>query len=141
MNANTFTVSQLANMTEVTPDAIRHYTRIGLLQPGRNQGNGYKEFTPEDVQRVRFIRKARDLGYTLSDIGLILDDSNKGQSPCPRVRQIIEQRIKENKQRLLELQSLQTRMENALKKWHNMPDGIPDGDCICHLIETVNNEL
>jgi DNA-binding transcriptional MerR regulator len=66
-----------------------------------------------DVQRVCFIRKARNLGYTLSDIGLILNDFNKGQSPCPPVRKIIEQRINENKQRLQELQSLQTRMEAA----------------------------
>jgi DNA-binding transcriptional MerR regulator len=141
MNTDTFTVSQLAKTAKVTPDAIRHYVRIGLLQPGRNEGNGYKLFTPEDLQRVRFIRKARNLGYTLSDIQSILDDSNKGQSPCPKVRQIIEQRIEENKRRIQELQSLQTRMENALKKWRNLPDGIPDGDCICHLIEAINGEV
>jgi DNA-binding transcriptional MerR regulator len=81
------------------------------------------------------------LGYTLSDIQSILDDSNKGQSPCPKVRQIIEQHIEENKRRIQELQSLQTRMENALKKWRNLPDGIPDGDCICHLIEAINGEV
>lgn len=135
------TVSQLAKKSSVTSDAIRHYVRIGLLNPIRNEANGYKVFSPQDIAKVQFIRKARNLGYTLSEIGQILDDSSKGQSPCPMVRRIIEQRIEENRRRLLELQELQQHMEDAVKKWENMPDGVPDGKCICHLIESINNGI
>ena len=46
-------------------------------------------------------------------------------------------RIDENRQRLDELLALQVRMEQALKKWGDMPDGVPDGHSVCHLIESV----
>jgi DNA-binding transcriptional MerR regulator len=131
------TVSQLAKQANVTADAIRHYVRIGLLKPQRDSGNGYKQFTTSDVDRVRFIRNARSLGYTLSEIGLILKDTNKGDSPCPRVRKLIQKRIDENRKKIEELRELQARMEEALHQWAGMPDGNPDGTCICHLIEAI----
>jgi hypothetical protein len=56
--------------------------------------------------------------------------------PCPRVREILQQRIVENRRRLEELIALQTRMENALLDWADKPDGIPDGYSVCHLIES-----
>ncbi|MHB1230953.1 MAG: MerR family transcriptional regulator, partial [Burkholderiales bacterium] len=58
-------------------------------------------------------------------------------SPCPRVREIIERRIADNRQQLKEMQSLQRRMERALRAWAKMPDGIPDGHAVCHLIEAI----
>jgi hypothetical protein len=53
------------------------------------------------------------------------------------VRQIIERRIGENRRRLEELNALQQRMEQALAKWRTMPDGVPDGDRVCELIEST----
>lgn len=131
------TVSELSKTANVTADSVRHYVRIGLLKPKRHPGNGYKLFQGEDVKKVKFIRQAKTLGFTLNDIKKILDHGNKGQSPCPTVRKIIEKHIEENKVKLAELVVLQKRMENALKKWQSMPDGEPDGHAICHLIESV----
>jgi len=53
------------------------------------------------------------------------------------VREIIEQRIADNRQLLKEMLSLQHRMERALRAWTKMPDGVPDGHTVCHLIESV----
>ena len=131
------TVSELSKSANVTADSVRHYVRIGLLNPGRNPVNGYKNFQGDDIEKVKFIRQAKDLGFTLSDIKKILNHSHKGESPCPVVRKIIERHIEDNRIKLLELVALQNRMENALKKWESMPDGEPDGHAICHLIESV----
>lgn len=131
------TVSGLSKAAEVTPDAIRHYVRVGLLFPSRDPENGYRLFSDSDLRRVKFIRHARGLGFTLRDIRIIFEHSNRGLSPCPEVRIIIQRRIGENRARLAELNALQRRMDDALAKWKTMPDGEPDGDEICHLIESV----
>jgi len=131
------TVNELAKRTGVTPDTVRHYVRIGLLKPRRNPGNRYKLFTDTDVRRLHFIRQAKSLGYTLDEIAQIFRDSCRGSSPCPRVRKIIQNRIAENYARLVELNALQRRMEDALERWKAMPDGVPDGESVCHLIESA----
>lgn len=131
------TVGELSKATQITTDTIRHYVRIGLLSPSRNPDNGYKLFSNDDLKRVKFIRRAKGLGFTLHDIQTIFNQSNEGRSPCPEVRQIIRYRIDENRIRLAELNRLQQRMDDALKHWESMPDGEPDGEAICHLIESI----
>ncbi len=130
------TVSGLSKLTNVTADSVRHYVRIGLLAPKRDPHNGYKIFESEDIKKVKFIRQAKTLGFTLGDINKILNHSHKGKSACPIVREIIEKHIKENKSKVMELVALQQRMEDALLKWQLMPDGEPDGHAICYLIES-----
>lgn len=132
-----YQVKELAALCKVPPDTIRHYTRIGLLRPERDPVNGYRQYSISDSKRLAFIRKAKSLGYSLKEIEHILAESQKGKSPCPMVRDLISQRIHANRARLEQLMKLQVSMEQALTSWENMPDGIPDGDCICHLIESV----
>jgi len=131
------TVSELSESTQVTRAAIRHYVSIGLLNPIRDPVNGYKLFNDADFKKVKFICQAKDLGFSLNDIQEIFKHGRRGQSPCPTVRDIIHQRITENRIRLTELDALKQRMEEALEKWKTMPDGEPDGDEICYLIESV----
>jgi len=131
------TVFELAKKSGVGPHVIRYYARIGLLHPTYHSRNGYKLFVDSDVARVRFVRQAESLGYTLKEIAQIFEESLRGKSPCPRVREIIKRRIKENRDKLDALVQLQTRMEQALAQWSKMSDGVPDGNTVCHLIESV----
>lgn len=131
------TVGTLSKATKTTPDTVRHYVRIGLLTPTRNPVNGYKLFSDNDLKKLAFIRRAKGLGFTLGDIQTIFDHSSDGESPCPVVRDMIQQRIDENRVRLFELNNLQQRMDEALNRWKEMPDGEPDGEAICHLIESI----
>jgi len=131
------TVSELSKLAHATPDAVRHYVRIGLLSPSRNPDNGYKLFTDDDIKKVKFIRQAKGLGFTLNDIQTVFEHSGDGRSPCPAVRDMIRQRIDENRHKLEELIQLQQRMDEALVMWESMPDGEPNGDAICHLIESI----
>lgn len=132
-----YQVKELADICKVPPDTIRHYTRIGLLRPTRDAENGYRQYTVNDSKRLDFIRKAKSLGYSLKEIEHILAESQKGKSPCPLVRDLISQRIHVNRAKLEQLMELQICMEQALARWEKMPDGVPDGNSICHLIETV----
>ncbi len=135
-----FTVSQLAKRCDVTAETVRYYTKKGLLKPSKNPNNNYQIFALDDIQKLRFIRKAKLLGYTLSEIENILNHSMQKNSPCPIVREFIQPRIKDNRQKIKDLIALQTRMENALKDWESKPDGMPDGGSVCHLIESFSEE-
>lgn len=130
------TVTELARRSDTTIHAVRYYTRLGILRPERNPDNGYRLYQPREVGWLRFVQQAKHLGYTLSEIREIMHDSDQDQSPCPRVREILQNRIKENRQKLEELMALQTRMERALEQWADMPDGMPNGHSVCHLIES-----
>lgn len=135
------TVLELAKQSGVAPGVVRHYTRIGLLRPAYDQRNGYRLYEPFDVARVRFVRKAKGLGFTLKEIAHIFQESRDRMSPCPGVREIIKRRIRENRKKMSELLQLQTRMKRADAKWSRMPDGVPDGQSVCHLIESVSDEV
>jgi MerR family transcriptional regulator, Zn(II)-responsive regulator of zntA len=135
-----YLVNELTKKTGVTADAVRHYTRLGLLNPSKNPDNGYKNYSANDVKRLRFIYLAKRLGFSLQEITQIFEDCEKGNSPCPRVREIIQRRIHDNRKILEQQMALQQRMENALKRWHKMKDGVPDGHTICVLIESFGDE-
>lgn len=132
-------VKELAGRCGVSADTVRHYTRIGLLSPRRDPGNGYKLFDEGDARRLNFIHRAKQLGYTLAEIRKIIAESRRGRSPCPMVREILEGRIRENRKRLEEALHLQRRMEQALANWKKLPDGMPDGHSICRLIESFHD--
>ena len=131
------TVTELAKLSGTTPHAVRYYTRMGLLTPSRNPENGYRHYKTTEVSWLRFIRQAKALGYTLHEIQEIMHDKDEGKSPCPRVREILQRRIVENRHHLQELIELQERMETALVKWSKMPDSKSNGHSVCHLIESV----
>jgi len=141
MNKKSMTVSEVATLADMTPDAVRYYSRIGLIKPQKNRKNGYKLYDENDMFKLVFIRKAKQLAYTLKEIKKILCHATAGTSPCPMVRKIIEGRIEENRQRLAGITAMQVRMESAVEKWKKMPDGIPDGDSVCVLIESFVHDM
>jgi DNA-binding transcriptional MerR regulator len=129
-------ISQLASKAGVTKDTIRHYVSIGLLSPERDKRNGYQIFGTQILSRLRFIRTARQLGFHLEDIQRIFTDADHAHSPCPRVREMMQQRIIETRKTIEELTALCDRMEASMAEWESMPDSTPDGYSVCHLIES-----
>jgi DNA-binding transcriptional MerR regulator len=132
------TVTQVARQANVSPHTVRYYTRIGLLRPARRRDNGYKEFNTRELDRLKFIRRAQRLGFTLAEIQEILRRAARHESPCPLVRQIVAKRIQESRAVLDEVSALVSRMERALAVWATMKDGVPDGNAVCKLIESLN---
>lgn len=134
-------VSELAHEAGVTAETVRHYTREALLKPTRNPANGYQIYTRRDLERLRFIQRARTLGFSVVEIREILEQADHGDSPCPLVRDLLASRLPEIRQRITELQALAARMEQALDAWAEMPDGMPDGHSLCRLIENFPEPL
>tara|TARA_R110002072_G_scaffold269965_2_gene429772 strand:- start:4353 stop:4817 length:465 start_codon:yes stop_codon:yes gene_type:complete len=128
-------VNELAESIHVTADTVRYYTRIGLLRPQKNIDNGYKHYNSDDQKRLEFIIKARSLGMSVSEIQEIIKLANKGSSPCYRVREIVYKHINDTKAKIEELDHQLSHMERAADAWAKRPNGMPDGDLVCELIE------
>lgn len=133
------TTSVLAEKAAVPVFTVRHYTRIGLLNPERQKTNGYKVYRQSDITLLRFITNAKELGFSLKEIAGILKKADHGESPCPDVREVIVERIRETRQKIKHLQLLERKMIKAKSDWEKMQNGIPDGHSVCHLIESFGN--
>jgi DNA-binding transcriptional MerR regulator len=128
-------VAQLAKAAAVSGETVRHYTDLGLLKPSRNPHNGYQEYAGEDLRRLRFIARARRLGFSLKDVQTILGRADSGQAPCGEVRDLLCERLSALQAHIAECQRLASVMENALAEWADKPQCAPDGQAICRLIE------
>lgn len=130
------TVTEIARRFNVSADAIRHYTRLGLLSPERDTTNSYRRYGLQQERRLRFILSAKRLGFSLKDIRAILDMAESGDTPCPLVRKLIDQRLEAIREEMLDAQKLMARMESASSDWRDLPDRSPSGESVCYLIET-----
>ncbi|GGB69562.1 MULTISPECIES: MerR family transcriptional regulator [Shewanella] len=133
-------VAQLANKLGVSADTVRFYTRIGLLNPSKSPNNGYKTFNHKDMVRMQFILSARNLGFSVEDIKVIFSKTDLGDSACQLVRELIKVKLLETEQQFNEMVQLRSKLSKAIQDWSQMPDNIPTGNMICHLIENTNQE-
>ena len=135
------TVIEVEAATGVTADAIRWYVRKGLLKPRRNARNGYYEFSSADLRQLRFIGRAKNLGFTLAEIAGVLAHSRRRESPCPAVRDVVKRRLVELDAQLEALRVMEARMRRALRLWQRMPDGVPHGEEVCRLVDSLSEEF
>ena len=130
-------VNDLAKQVGVEAHVVRFYTQTGLLDPCRDPKNRYREYSDSDISRLRFIRRARWLGFTLKDIRAILGDADRGVSPRSEVREIIKTRLQKNRRHIRNLEHLQASIEQAVSLWESMSDRPPDNESLCDFIDAV----
>ncbi len=130
-------VRHLAKFANVTSETVRYYTREGLLTPTRDPNNGYKIYDETSLQRLQFIIQAKSIGFSLKDIKNILGNAEKGKSPCPMVRGLLTDKIKETEEEIQHLQEKLAMMKETQENWKNMSDGQPNETSVCPLIESV----
>jgi DNA-binding transcriptional MerR regulator len=128
--------SELAKQAQVSADTVRYYTKRGLLIPTRDPENGYKIYDLESLKRLKFIHQAREIGFSLKDIEEILAFAREGDSPCPRVRAMMAEKIQSTRAQIAALQNHLAMLESTFAEWEHMPNSTPDHGSICSLIES-----
>jgi DNA-binding transcriptional MerR regulator len=119
--------SALARLTGVSTDTLRHYERKGVLGiPARSQG-GYRLYSPEAVERVRLVRRALAVGFTLHDLAAVLALRERGGAPCRNVRALVADRLTELETRLRDLTELRDELRVVLRDWDGRLARIPAG--------------
>jgi DNA-binding transcriptional MerR regulator len=87
------TIGRLARAAAVPVSTVRYYERRGLLRPDRRSEGNYRLYGLEALDRLRFVRSAQSAGFTLSDIGKLLEFRNGEPAPCQEVQTLIVSRL------------------------------------------------
>jgi MerR family transcriptional regulator, copper efflux regulator len=108
----TMTIGRLAEQAGVNIDTIRYYERNGLLPAPARRASGYREYDGADVERLRFIRRAKELGFTLKAIADLLSLTADRRSDMRGVKRKAEERLEQVEFKIKELQ----RVRRGLRK-------------------------
>lgn len=130
------TVLQLATAAGEPAHAVRYYLRTGLLVPTVTSAGGYRLFDRSALNRLRFIRLAQGLGFSLAEIAGFIRSAAAGVEPCLEVVAILNARLPQIGSELAQLQALHARMKRAQQRWRRIGSGGPTGHEICRLIES-----
>ncbi len=134
-------IRELADQTGVTAKAIRYYESIGVLPPARRKPNGYRDYGERDVNRVRFVAGARRLEFSLDDITEILALRDRQEAPCRVVLDLLLEKADEVRQRIAELQRLETELRELHTLGQNFPlDDVEGKNCVCHLVSKTTTK-
>jgi len=107
-------ISEAALSSGCHLETIRYYERIGLMpRPGRT-GSGYRAYTPADVERLRFIARGRDLGFTLEEIRSLLRLAQDPVLSCDDVDQLARQHLSDIQARISDLQRMAAELERTI---------------------------
>ena len=111
-------IGKAAAESGVSAKMIRHYESIGLLRAARRSEGGYRLYETNDLHVLRFIRRARDLGFSMKDIGHLLGLWQNRRRASADVRRIAQQHIASLNQRIAELQSMRRTLEHLVHHCH-----------------------
>ena len=132
---NRLQIGELAQASGATTKTIRYYEDVGLLPPAQRADNGYRLYDGEDVHRLRFIRNARSLNFSLDDLKEVLALRDQGEAPCRYVVQLLEKKSTEIEERIQQLRELQQDLNELVQQAATLPDDDIDmKECVCHLI-------
>jgi Hg(II)-responsive transcriptional regulator len=110
---------QLAREAEVNVETIRYYERMGLLPVPPRRESGYREYSKDDLSRIRFIKRAQDLGFSLKEIAELLDLRAVPHADNARVKKLAVEKVADIERRIRDLE----RMRESLRHIAGTCDG------------------
>jgi DNA-binding transcriptional MerR regulator len=108
---------ELARLTGVSADTLRHYERLGILPTSPRTNGGYRIFPPSAVERVQLARRALQLGFSLNELSEILRTRDNGGVPCRRVLTMTEEKLRALGHQIQELRGTQEYMRKLVRDW------------------------
>jgi len=105
------TIGKLSQATAVNVETIRYYERIGLLAAPLRTSSGYRSYTAQDVARLRFIKRGRELGFSLEEIRTLVELADQPGHACSDVDRLVQTHLVEVRQRIADLQRLEAELQ------------------------------
>lgn len=127
-----YTISQLAQVAGIPTTTVRYYERIGLVEPEDRSVGNYRLYSEESLRKLRFIRAAQAIGFTLDDVTALLSTPSPTAAFCRDVQSLIENRLAEVDQRLKDLRHVQRVLKASLEKCK-----VTEQAGCCYVIETL----
>lgn len=127
------TISHIAKLAGVGIETIRYYQRIGLIAEPDKPLSGYRVYPQATLTRLKFIQRAKQLGFTLNEIADLLElDTDQ----CSETRVIAEKKIQIIQGKILDLKNMQQTLEGLLKSCQQNP-----GHCGCPIISSLSDDV
>jgi DNA-binding transcriptional MerR regulator len=128
-------IGRVANAAGLTAKTIRYYELLGLLPKPARTESGYRVYDDSDIERLKFIKKAKGLGLSLTEIKDILALHDQRRRPCVHVLAILDKKLEEIDIALRELQRFQTELAQLREESANQMESLPGDTAICSIIE------
>ncbi|ONF97150.1 MerR family transcriptional regulator [Sphingomonas jeddahensis] len=127
-------IGQAAKDTGLSVRMIRHYEKIGLIPEALRRDSNYRDYDRSDLSRLKFIRRARDLGFSVKDIGTLLGQQKEEGRDDRRVREIGDGHLLRLKGQLRELQEMIALLESIAERCRH------SGRCGCIILDVLSED-
>lgn len=137
MSKGRLLIGEVSKQTGVPIRTIRFYEAEGLLSPSDRRPSGYRVYTEQDVEKLRFIQQAKRFGLTLKEIRSIMRCSHQGLEPCcDFVRGLFNKKIQEFEGKIAELTAIRNRLKIRLRQWVSPAAAKRERYAVCPQIES-----
>ena len=129
-----YRIGEIAKLADVTPDTIRYYEKQQMMEHEVRTEGGFRLYTESDLQRLKFIRYARQLGFTLESIRELLSIRvDPEHHTCQESKGIVQERLQEVEARIAELQT----MQRSLQRLNDACCGKAHSSVYCSILEAL----
>lgn len=125
----TRTISKVAKELEINIETVRFYERRGLIEQPPKPELGYRHYPDETVNRIHFIKRSQELGFTLDEIANLLRLNDR---PCGQVQELAEHKLAAVKEKMTDLRRLEKALKALLTQCRNNDD-----DSHCPIIDSL----
>ncbi|MCH1930808.1 Zn(2+)-responsive transcriptional regulator [Shewanella sp. A25] len=131
-----YRIGELADLCEVKADTLRFYEKHGLLAPSSRTDSGYRVYTEDDAARLKFILRAKAVGFTLSEIGELLSiELDKSNWACADVKGMVDHKLAQVQAKIAELLHFQ----GSLQRLSDACCGGPRSAEYCSILEALES--
>ena len=121
-------IGEIALLCKVSTDTIRHYESLGVIARAERGGNGYRRFPRSAAERVRLVRRALAIGFSLEEIARIFRRRASGHAPCREVRALAGGKLDDLTRRIEELIALRDELAAVIEQWDERLSASRDGE-------------
>jgi MerR family transcriptional regulator, mercuric resistance operon regulatory protein len=111
-----FPIGELSRKTGVHIETIRYYERIGFIAPPPRGADGRRAFDAEDVKRLCFIKRSRDMGFSQDEVRTLLRLADGGEKSCSEVSVIAQAHLKDIRAKISDLRKLENVLSETVSK-------------------------
>ncbi len=131
-------IGQVSQQTGLSIDTIRFYEKQGILQRSQRTAGGFRLFGEAEVETLRFVRRAQELGFSLGEIRELLILRAEPAPACSHVKDLLDQKILTVRNKIKELQNLERGLNQALRKCkREATSAEPGHKACCPFIEQI----
>jgi MerR family copper efflux transcriptional regulator len=114
LTAGPFNIGEAARQSEVSAKMVRHYESLGLLPSVHRTDSGYRQYTDKEVHTLRFIKRSRDLGFSMAEIADLLKLWQNRRRSSADVRRIAIKHVDDLNQRMAEMEAMKQTLEHLV---------------------------